>query len=158
MLILGIDPGYERLGWGILEKHASKFSLVACGVIQTSKLHTHPQRLREIHNQLLEIISRFQPEICIIEKLFFATNAKTAMNVSEARGVILLSCEESDVEIKELTPLQIKSAVTGDGHADKKAVEKMVRLQVKNVPTKLLDDTLDAIAAAISVTHASAFA
>lgn len=150
MIVLGIDPGYERLGWGILDKTAGKYVLIDCGIIQTEKKFKHAERLVQIHAQLSKVIDNYSPEVAVIESLFFATNAKTAIKVAEARGVIVLSCSEKKLEIRELTPLQIKSAVTGDGHADKKAVEKMVRLQLKNLPSKLLDDTLDAIAAALS--------
>ncbi len=151
MLILGIDPGFDRLGWGVLQKQASQYSLVSCGIIQTDREQSHSQRLKQIYNELIKVIVKYSPQRTVIEKLFFATNAKTAISVAQARGVIVLACEQQGLEIIELTPLQIKSAVTGDGHADKRAVEKMVYLQLKNLPSKLLDDTLDAIAAALSV-------
>lgn len=151
MRILGIDPGYERLGWGVLDKQIGRYELIDCGVIKTPKSLPHPTRLGKLFEELTSVITKYSPEGAVIEKLFFATNAKTAINVAEARGVILLACERGKLNITELTPLQIKSAVTGNGQADKKAVEKMVRLQVKNIPDKLVDDTLDALAAALSI-------
>ncbi|PWU23616.1 crossover junction endodeoxyribonuclease RuvC [Candidatus Cerribacteria bacterium 'Amazon FNV 2010 28 9'] len=150
MKILGIDPGFDRVGWAIVDRELSLFHLVSCGAVQTIKTESLPQRLRKIALEIKNICCEFEPDQVVIEKLFFATNAKTAIDVAQARGVVLLTCFEHIKDIVELTPLQIKSAVTGDGHADKKAVEKMVRLQVKGVPPKVLDDTIDAIAAAMS--------
>ena len=149
MRVLGIDPGFDRVGWAVLDRQGQKALLVACGAITTDKRLVFSKRLLAISEDLSEIVSEHRPEHAIIESLFFATNAKTAMHVAEARGVIVCRCEAAGLSIQEFTPLQIKSAVTGNGHADKKAVEKMVRLIVKSVPEKLFDDTLDAIAIAL---------
>lgn len=150
MLILGIDPGYDRLGWGIVDKTSGKYAFVACGIIQTHKTKSHPARLYQIYEELSQVIADHKPTACVIEDLFFSNNAKSAIKVAEARGVILLACQETGLEISELTPPQIKLAVTGNGRADKKAVEKMLRLQLPKLPLKLIDDTLDALAAALS--------
>lgn len=149
MRILGIDPGYDRVGWAIVEKQPTTLQLVACGAIQANKKLSFPERLFQVESEMTEVCQRYSPQRAIIERLFFATNAKTAIDVAQARGVIVLVCQKFVQEISEPTPMQIKSAVTGNGHADKKAVEKMVRLVVKNVPEKILDDVMDAIAAAL---------
>ncbi len=150
MLILGIDPGFDRVGWGVLEKKAGRFSFVSCGIIQTKKTMPLSERLMVVEEEIEKVFKEFVPQQVVIESLFFSTNVKTAIDVAQARGVIMLtSAKYCDVVI-EKTPMQIKSVVTGDGHADKKAVEKMVRLQVPGVPNKLQDDTLDALAAALT--------
>ncbi|SRR5258708_2809280 len=149
MRVLGIDPGFDRVGWAVLDRNKQISTLVACGAITTDKKLILSKRLVAISSQLTQLIKDYSPEGASIESLFFATNAKTAIHVAEARGVIVLTCEMAHLSISEFTPLQVKSAVTGNGHADKKAVEKMVRLIVKDVPLKLLDDTLDAIAIAL---------
>lgn len=150
MKILGIDPGYDRVGWGVLEKKGNVYSLVDCGIIQTKKTMTLTERLMVVEENLTKILRTQQPDQVVVESLFFATNAKTAINVAQARGVIMLTCAKHCDSLIEKTPLQIKSAVTGNGKADKRAVEKMVRLVIKGLPTKLIDDTLDALAAAMS--------
>jgi crossover junction endodeoxyribonuclease RuvC len=150
MLILGIDPGYDRLGWGVVDKAGGKYAFVSCGIIQTHKTNSHSARLHQIYEELSEVIEEHKPNACVVEDLFFSNNAKSAIKVAQARGVILLTCQKAGLEINELTPPQIKLAVTGNGRADKKAVEKMVRLQLPKLPTKLIDDTLDALAAALS--------
>ncbi|HSW90023.1 MAG TPA: crossover junction endodeoxyribonuclease RuvC [Patescibacteria group bacterium] len=151
MKILGLDPGFERLGWAVVEKDAHKFSLLTADVIHTPKTENIPSRLLLLGTALEKVLQEFNPQFAIIESLFFATNAKTAINVAQARGVIVYLCMKNGIEVIEKTPLQIKSAVTGDGHADKKAIEKMVRLQIKDIPSTLLDDAIDAIAAALSI-------
>lgn len=150
MIVLGIDPGYDRVGWAIVDKEKGKLILVGCGAITTDKKHSPAQRLEEVFVGLQDVIKTYTPAAVSIESLFFTNNAKTAMGVSQARGVLLLACQMAHLAITEFTPSQIKSALTGNGQADKKAVEKMVRLILKNVPEKLLDDTLDAIAAALA--------
>lgn len=146
MVILGIDPGYDRVGWAVLSQDKGKESLLSCDCMFTSKEDSVAQRLQAIYEQLLAIIERYHPQKAVIEKLFFATNAKTVIPVAQARGVILLACQQHNIEIHEYTPLQIKSALTGNGHADKKSVEKMVRLIVKNLPENVIDDAIDAVA------------
>lgn len=150
MIVFGIDPGYDRVGWGVIDRGRRDVSYIDCGIIQTNKNDSYLTRLQQLSTQLREILDSSKPDVIVIESLFFATNKKTAIDVAQARGAILLVCMEIGCEIQEYTPLQIKSRVTGDGHADKRAVEKMVRLQLKNVPKELVDDTLDALACAIS--------
>lgn len=151
MIVLGIDPGYDRVGWAILEENTKgKCSVIECGCIQTKKTDEIFLRYKSIITQLQENISKYQPEILAIESIFFSNNQKTAIRVSEARGVILGALIPSIDIITEYTPNQIKLAVTGYGNADKAAVEKMVKLQVALPNAKLIDDTIDAIAIAFT--------
>jgi|CXWL01.1.fsa_nt_gi crossover junction endodeoxyribonuclease RuvC len=167
MRVLGIDPGTGRLGWAIVEKKLGKETLIDCGCIETPAHTDLNVRLEVIFNQLNRIIKDHKPEQASVEDLFFATNRKTVMGVAAARGVVLLACQLAGLKITSYTPLQIKSSITGYGAADKKQVEFMVKqiLGTKNsvitregndrgdpVP-KILDDTVDAIAAAL--THLS---
>lgn len=150
MLVLGIDPGFSRLGWALVKKDKTKETLLDCGCIETPANTPLPSRLQTIHLFLKNLISHHQPDHVAIEDLFFAKNTKTAMAVSAARGVVLLSCSLANLKIYNYTPLQIKSAITGYGQADKNQVESMVirLLNLKEIPK--LDDTVDAIAAALT--------
>lgn len=157
MRILGIDPGTGRLGWGIIEKDKGKESLIDCGCIETTVNTPLHLRLEAIFNELNRIIKQYQPKEASIEELFFATNKKTVMSVGAARGVVLLVCQLNGLKINQYTPLQIKSSLTGYGGADKKQVEFMVKqiLKIKELP--YLDDTIDAIAAAlVHISHSGA--
>ena len=149
MRIIGIDPGTGILGFGVIDAKAGKTKLVTAGVITTPAHTPLPDRLEEIYNGLTEIIAETKPEMMAIEKLFFARNVTTAMSVSHARGVAMLTGKQANLAIEEYTPLQIKQTMTGYGKADKKQVQEMVRLQLglKDVPNP--DDCADALAAAI---------
>jgi crossover junction endodeoxyribonuclease RuvC len=149
MRIIGIDPGTGILGFGVIDAEASKVVMVDAGVIRTKVHQPLDERLVEIYNSLCEIIAESKPKIMVIEKLFFAQNVTTAISVSHARGVAMLSGKLAGLEIAEYTPLQIKQALTGYGRADKKQMQEMVRVQLglKTVPQP--DDCADALAAAI---------
>jgi len=149
MRIIGIDPGTGILGFGVIDAKAGKTKLVTAGVITTPAHTPLPDRLEEIYNGLTDIIAETKPEMMAIEKLFFARNVTTAMSVSHARGVAMLTGKQAKIPIEEYTPLQIKQTMTGYGKADKKQVQEMVRLQLglKDVPKP--DDCADALAAAI---------
>jgi crossover junction endodeoxyribonuclease RuvC len=152
-VLLGIDPGYDRVGWAVGFTQGQRVTLVEYGCIQTTKSRTLFERYTEIDTALIEILTRLQPTELAIESLFFSKNKTTALTVSEARGVIISRCLQQHLAITEYAPVQIKQSVTGSGRADKTAVSKMVRLQSNLPPTeKLLDDTTDAIA--ILLTHA----
>lgn len=152
MRILGIDPGTGILGFGVIEAHRGKVQLVDAGVIRTPVKENDAVRLLTIYEELTDIIAHNKPTAMSVEKLFFAQNVTTAMTVSQARGVVLLTGMQAGMSIAEYTPLQIKQALTGYGRADKKQIQEMVRvmLQLKEVPKP--DDCADALAAAI--THA----
>ena len=154
MRILGIDPGYAILGYGVLDMKGNKFEVVAYGSILTDNSMEMPQRLKLLYEELSEIIRRYQPEEASIEELFFNNNAKTAILVGEARGVAVLACAQAGLAISEYTPLQIKQALVGYGRADKKQMQAMVKaiLNLESVPKP--DDTADALAAAICHGHA----
>lgn len=149
MRIIGIDPGTGILGFGVIDAKGSKTTLVTAGVIRTPAHTPLSERLEEIYNGLTEIIAETKPEVMAIEKLFFAQNVTTAMSVSHARGVAMLTGQQTGMDIEEYTPLQIKQTMTGYGKADKKQVQEMVRMQLglKEVPKP--DDCADALAAAI---------
>lgn len=149
MRIIGIDPGTGILGFGVIDAVGAKVRLVTAGVVRTPAHTPLPDRLEEIYDSLTEIIKETNPSVMAIEKLFFARNVTTAMSVSHARGVAMLTGKQAGLAIEEYTPLQIKQTLTGYGKADKKQVQEMVRLQLglKEVPKP--DDCADALAAAI---------
>ena len=149
MRILGIDPGYAILGWGVIEKKGSSFIPIAYGSLETDKDMSMPERLKVLYSGLMEIIAEYEPEEASVEELYFNNNAKTAIFVGQARGVALLACINSGVDLFEYTPLQIKTAMTGFGRAEKKQIQSMVKmiLNLDSVPKP--DDTADALAAAI---------
>jgi len=155
MKILGIDPGYAILGYGIVEKTGNKFKVCSYGAITTDAGMPMMDRLEHIYDSLREIIDEEKPDVAAIEELFFNTNAKTAILVGQARGVVVLACVKGGLEIEEYTPLQIKQALVGYGRADKKQVQAMVKtiLNLKEVPKP--DDTADALAAAICHGHSA---
>lgn len=152
MRIIGIDPGTGILGFGVIDVQGTKLTMVDAGVITTPAHTPLDERLEDIYDGLTEIIAETKPDIMSIEKLFFARNVTTAISVSHARGVAMLTGRKAKLSIAEYTPLQIKQTLTGYGKADKKQMQEMVRLQLglKDVPKP--DDAADALAAAI--THA----
>lgn len=152
MRIIGIDPGTGILGFGVIDVGGAKISMVTAGVITTPAHTPLDERLEEIFDGLTQIIAETRPDEMSIEKLFFARNVTTAMSVSHARGVAMLTGRKARLPIAEYTPMQIKQSLTGYGKADKKQMQEMVRLQLnlKEVPKP--DDAADALAAAI--THA----
>ncbi len=145
--ILGIDPGYDRVGWCILDPSHSP--IYSSGCIETDKKTPIFVRYQQIDRELCAVIKKFRPTECGIENLFFQNNAKTAMKVSEARGVILSCLFRNNVDIFEYTPMQIKSAVTGNGHATKPELQRMIKLLTKCEKLPKLDDEVDAIATAL---------
>ena len=153
MRIIGIDPGYAIMGYGILDYKGNKFTPVAYGAITTEAKTPNEERLLTLYNELSAIIAEYQPEEASVEELFYNTNATTAIMVGEARGMALLACAQAGIRINEYTPLQIKSSLTGYGRADKKQVQTMVKmiLGLQEVPKP--DDTADALAAAICHAH-----
>jgi crossover junction endodeoxyribonuclease RuvC len=152
LIILGIDPGYDRIGWAIGKGLGSKPEIIDFGCIQTDKTKDLSDRYQSIENQLQKIIEQYQPHELAIETLFFSKNKKTALQVSEARGIILSCCTRNKLGIFEYYPNQIKLTVTGNGQANKAAMEKMIRLQLNIPRKKIIDDAIDAIG--IVLTHA----
>ena len=148
MIVLGLDPGTARLGYGVIKKDGARLSHVAHGVLETPKGMPQAERLLDLQTQLLAIISQHGPAAVGVEKLFFAKNAKTAMAVSEARGMILLSLKSKGLAISEFTPMQVKQALTGYGGADKKQVQEMIKTVLKLAEIPKPDDAADALAIA----------
>ena len=124
MVILGIDPGYAIVGWGVLEYKANKFRVIDYGAITTEAKTPFPLRLMDIYNGMNKIISDYKPQVMSMEKLFYNNNAKTVIDVAQARGVITLAAQQNGVQISEYTPLQVKQSVTGYGRAVKKQVQE----------------------------------
>lgn len=153
MIILGIDPGTGITGYGIIEKKENKLKVLDFGCIRTSQSETVGRRLKEIHQGVSKLIKRFKPELVATESLFFFKNLKTAVAVSQARGVVIFTAEKFNVPFCEFTPLEVKQAVAGYGRAEKQQVQKMVKilLNLKEIPRP--DDAADALAIAICAAH-----
>lgn len=152
MIILAIDPGFERLGIAIIKKEKGvKEVLVYSECFKTSKDKDFADRLLLIEQKLTTICQTYKPEILSIESLFMATNLKTGIQVAHARGVILATCRAHGLHIHEYTPLQVKVAVTGYGKSDKRAVMDMVPKIIRMEELKHSDDELDAIAIGLTV-------
>lgn len=174
--VLAIDPGYGRCGWAILAKrgnpksqipksnfqiskkmlHATCYKLhdpelVACDLIETHKSKSLPERLKELYEAIEYIIKKYKPTELAIESLFWFKNAKTAMSVAQARGVIIVAAKNDNLEVFEYTPLQVKQAVVGYGKATKDQVEKMIKSHLGRHCELKQDDTADAVA--IGLTH-----
>lgn len=151
--IIGIDPGTGRLGFGVIEISAGRPRLIDAGVITTPPNSEESDRLMTIYQELSDIIADSKPDIMAVEKLFFAQNVTTAINVAQARGVILLTGKQAGLELHEYTPLQIKMSLTGYGRASKQQIQEMVRvlLGLKDIPKP--DDCADALAVALVHSH-----
>lgn len=152
MIILGIDPGFERLGIAILEKNKSdkKEKVIFSECFKTSAKLEFSERLNLIGEKVREIIKEYNPEVLSIETLFLTTNHKTVMHVAEARGVVIYEASRAHLKIFEASPPQIKIATTGYGKSDKSQIIKMVKILVDIDKSKKSDDELDAIAIAIT--------
>ena len=150
MIILGIDPGTTSIGYAVLDCTNRREPRILEARLLSLASVIPEDRLAAVHGEIKKIITRWHPHAASVEKLFFAKNAKTAMAVSETRGVILLTAKLAGIKVYEYTPLTIKKVVTGDGSADKMQMQKMVRLILQE--TKALasqDDVFDAIASAL---------
>ena len=155
-ITIGLDPGFDRLGYGVISGvHAAPLH-IAHGCLTASKTLPFDERLLQLANDLEAILKEHRPAIVGIEKLFFANNAKTVMAVAEVRGVIVLLARRFGARIHELTPLQVKQGVTGYGGADKKQVQSMVKTLLKLPERPRPDDAADALAIALC-SHAVAF-
>ncbi len=150
MRILGIDPGYAIVGYGVVEVRHGKMVLINCGAVTTGADMPFHKRLKTIFEDMSYVVRTFRPEEVSVEKLFFNSNQKTAIDVAQARGVTLLPVINADIPIFEYTPLQVKSSIVGYGRAEKIQVQEMVRnmLHLKEIIKP--DDTADAVALAIT--------
>jgi len=157
MIILGIDPGTAIIGFGLIEKNKSNLRLIKYGCIKTSANLSTAERLNVLHKELGSLLKKHKPDIVGVEDIFFFKNLKTAIKVSQARGVILLTIAKAGIPVAEFTPLQIKQAVACYGRAEKIQVQKMVKtlLNLKEIPKP--DDAADALAVAICCGNTTRF-
>lgn len=155
LVVLGIDPGYAIVGYGIVQYQANHFTPIAYGAVTTKAGIEFSCRLDTIYNDISCIMKRYKPEALSIEKLFFNTNTTTAIDVAQARGVILLAARQNNIPVFEYTPLQVKQSVTGYGKAEKKQVMELTRRLLGLEKTPKPDDTADALAMAICHCHSA---
>lgn len=148
MTILGIDPGTQRIGYGVIKKDGAKLRYVACGLLSI-RTKEEVEMLVGVRTETEKLIRKYKPDYAAFEKLFFAKNRKTAMAVAQSRGVAISAAATHGVEVVEYAPNQVKLAVTGYGGADKRAVAKMVRLMLSAPSLSAIDDASDALAVAI---------
>ena len=153
MIILGIDPGFAIVGYGVIEYKNDRFKVLEYGAITTNAKTPMFDRFKKIHDDLNELIDIYKPDAMAIEELFFNTNQKTAINVAQARGVLLLSALNKNMPIFEYTPLQVKQAVVGYGRADKQQIQHMIKLLLGLTKVPKPDDAADALAIAICHAH-----
>jgi crossover junction endodeoxyribonuclease RuvC len=157
MRIIGIDPGLAIVGWGVIEAESGRLALVDYGTVTTPAGMPMPERLQIVHDGVRLIVEKFKPNAVAFEELFFTNNAKTAINVGQARGVALLAARNAfQGRLYEYTPKQVKQALTGYGHADKNQIQQMVKilLNLEKIPKP--DDAADALAIAICLANCPA--
>jgi crossover junction endodeoxyribonuclease RuvC len=156
-IILGIDPGYGRTGYGVIATEGSRIKYLDCGVIETDAKSLFSERLMAINRELKKIIKKYKPDLVSVEELFFYKNVTTAVKVGQARGVIILTAGLEKVPVVEYTPLQVKQAISGYGKAEKKQIQQMVKvfLGMREVPKP--DDAADALAIAICAANSRNF-
>ena len=153
MRILGIDPGYAIVGFGAGDYSRQKFTTVQYGAITTEAGTPFPERLKSIYDDMTFIIEKLKPECMAIEKLFFTTNQKTAIDVAQARGICVLTAQNAGIPVYEYTPLQVKLSIVGYGKAEKRQVMDMTK-RILNLPAiPKPDDTADALAIAVCHGH-----
>ncbi|MHB1295422.1 MAG: crossover junction endodeoxyribonuclease RuvC [Anaerolineae bacterium] len=155
MLVLGLDPGLATLGYGLVRGDGQELEAVAYGVVRTPAGMAIAERLVLLHDALAEIIARYRPDESAVEELFFGTNARTAIMVGEARGVVLLTLAQAGLPIAEYTPMQVKQATTGYGQAVKQQVQEMVRILLCLDAIPRPDDAADALAVSICHHHSA---
>jgi crossover junction endodeoxyribonuclease RuvC len=156
MRVLGIDPGSETTGWGVVEGDARRYAAVDFGTVKANPRERFAARLLKIAVGIETLIERFRPDVCAVEEAFFSVNAKTALKLGHVRGVVLLAAERAGIEIAEYAPRLIKQTVVGYGAAEKQQVQEMMRvlLKLKALPTPL--DASDALAVAVTHLHQGA--
>ncbi len=155
MRILGIDPGYATVGFGVIDTSHARLSFVDCGAIETRAGERIEKRLTQIADALASLISQYSPDCVSMEELFFYSNQTTGINVAQARGVLLYTCERHKLPIYEYTPMQVKSAVVGYGKAEKRQVMEMTKTLLKLPGIPRPDDAADALAVAICHAHSA---
>ncbi len=153
MFVLGVDPGYGIMGYGIISKSGNVLNYVDHGVLQTEKRVPLKKRLKEIYEAFLEILEKYRPDVVGVEKIYFVKNVTTALDVAQVRGVVLLACEQHGLEVVEVSPQEVKISVTGYGRATKRQVQYMISklLNLEDIPKP--DDAADALAIAWCVAN-----
>jgi crossover junction endodeoxyribonuclease RuvC len=157
MRVLGIDPGSQTMGWGVVEGNGRRYSLVAYGSVRASPSLRFPTRLLKMCNGIEEVIAQHRPDACALEDAFLATNVKVSMKLGQVRGVVLLVAEREGLDIHEYSPRLIKQTVVGYGNAEKHQVQEMVRLLLSLKTTPSPHDAADALAVAICHFHHAQF-
>lgn len=153
MIILGIDPGTAITGYGIIRHQGNRLQQIGCGVMRTQAKTAMALRLKDLYQQMVQIIEIYHPDVVAVEELFFNKNVTTALSVGQARGVILLAAAGAGLEIAEYTPLQVKQGIVGYGRAEKRQVQEMVRMLLCLPEIPKPDDAADALAIAICHAH-----
>ncbi len=153
MRVLGIDPGSETLGWGVIEGEGLKYTLVDFGTVKSSPRDSFSKRLLNIGSGVSEIIEKFQPDVISVEEAFYATNVKVALKLGQVRGVVLFLGEKAGLEVSEYSPRLVKQTVVGYGNAEKHQVQEMVRLLLRLKTAPQPHDAADALANAICHFH-----
>ncbi|OGK18419.1 crossover junction endodeoxyribonuclease RuvC [Candidatus Roizmanbacteria bacterium RIFCSPHIGHO2_02_FULL_40_13b] len=146
MRVLALDSGIERTGYAVFDYKNKKHELLAYGLVKTSKNDDLSARLFELSQKLDEILMRNTPDVCVLEQLFFNTNQKTAIIVAQAQGATILTVTKRSIPVEFISPLTVKQAITGDGRADKKQIQKMVSFTIKFPVKPETDDVYDAVA------------
>ncbi|MBO9345243.1 MAG: crossover junction endodeoxyribonuclease RuvC [Chloroflexi bacterium] len=159
MVAIGIDPGVALTGFGLLREEANgQITVLAHGVIETPKTQPLARRLQSLQQQLQALVATWQPQEAAVEEVFFATNAKTALSVGQARGVVLLTLCNAGIAIHEYTPLQVKQAIAGYGQADKRQMQTMIKALLGLAELPRPDDAADALAVALTHLHSRRWA
>lgn len=151
--ILGIDPGLNNTGWGIIDKEGFRIRYIACGVIKTSVSHDISVRLAKIFQELSDIIDQYNPDAAVVEETFVNKNPASALKLGMARGVILMAPSYKGLPVFSYTANQVKKSVVGAGHAEKEQVAAMIRVLLPTAPIQLLHDAADALAVALCHGH-----
>lgn len=153
MIVLGIDPGTARLGYGVIDSADGAPAMIDYGIAETFPTESMPERLLQLYGIVRQLLKDHDPDVMAVEKLFFARNVTTAIAVGQARGVVLLAAAERGISVREYTPSEIKQSIVGYGKADKNQVQEMVRviLGLDRIPRP--DDAADALAVAICDAH-----
>ncbi len=155
MIVLGIDPGYAIVGCGVVEYKNNHFRVLDYGAITTQAHTPFNERIEKIFDEAAALMVKYKPDAMAIEKLFFNTNQKTAIDVAQARGALVLAAQKNKIPIFEYTPLQVKQSVVGYGRAEKKQVQEMTRVMLNLEKIPKPDDAADALAMAICHCHSA---
>ena len=155
MIVLGIDPGYAIVGCGVVEYKSNHFRVLGYGAITTEAHTPFNERIEKIFDEAAALMVKYKPDAMAIEKLFFNTNQKTAIDVAQARGALVLAAQKNHIPIFEYTPLQVKQSVVGYGRAEKKQVQEMTRVMLNLEKIPKPDDAADALAMAICHCHSA---